>query len=617
MTRSADPFLRNVAIIAHVDHGKTTLVDAMLQQTGTLSGKVAEPCVLDSNPLERERGITILAKNCAVNYKARSGDIYRVNLIDTPGHADFGGEVERVLRMADGCLLLIDAFEGPMPQTRFVLSKALELGLRPIVVVNKCDRPDARPDAVVNEAFDLLVALGANDDALDFPVIYASGREGWASRSLESNDGTITPLLETIVARVPPPKDNPDAPLRMLITTLDYSSYVGRIAIGRVFAGSISKGQTIAICGRDGQVINGRPQRINRFDGLGRVEVDTIFAGDLCAVEGLEGFEIGDTLCDVDHPDPMPRVHVDEPTLHMIFRVNDSPFAGREGRFVTSRQIAERLERELQSNVALRVSNGETADEFRVAGRGLLHLGVLLETMRREGYELSVGRPEVIEREIDGQACEPIERLTLDVGAEAMGPALELLGTRGGEVLHMESRGGRMHIEAEIPARGLIGMRTRMLNATGGEVVMHHTFKGYAPLRGITRKRLNGVMISLETGRATAYSLLGLGDRGIMFIHPGDEVYMGQLVGEHNRDNDLTVNVVKAKQLTNFRESNKDATVTLKGVRDVPLEAALEYIESDELVEITPKSVRMRKKLLHEHDRKRAGRADRGRFVNA
>jgi len=617
MTKTVDPSLRNVAIIAHVDHGKTTLVDAMLGQAGLLAGADAQvECILDSNPLERERGITILSKNCAVDYAdAATGRAYRINLIDTPGHADFGGEVERVLRMADGALLLVDAFEGPMPQTRFVLSKALRLGLRILVVVNKCDRPDARPDDVVTEVFDLLVALGANDETLDFPVIYASGRDGWASESLDSNDGTVVPLLDSIIEHVPPPVSDVDAPLQMLVTTLDYSSYVGRIAIGRVYAGVLRSGQAVAVCGKDHGVIRTRALKVLRFEGLGRAPVEEIRAGDLCAIEGLSEFEIGDTITDPEHPKPMRRVAVDEPTLHMVFRINDSPLAGREGKYVTSRQIGERLQRELQSNVALRVEPGETAEEFRVSGRGLLHLGVLLENMRREGYELSVGRPEVIEKTIDGVRCEPVERLTIDVTAEAMGAALELLGSRGGEVLHMETRGERMHIDAEIPARGLIGLRSRMLTATGGEVVMYHAFKEFAPVRPLRRKRVNGVLISTESGQATTYALLNLSERALMFVQPGDAVYEGMVVGENSRESDLTVNPVKAKAFSNVRESTKEATVTLKAPRILTLEEALEYVEDDELVEITPESVRLRKRVLKEADRRRAERVGKSRLA--
>ena len=521
---------RNVAIIAHVDHGKTTMVDAMLQQSGVIKfTEGGQDCVLDSNPLERERGITILAKNCAVTYTLREGprrgEVYRVNIIDTPGHADFGGEVERVLRMADGCLLLVDAAEGPMPQTRFVLSKALELGLRPIVVVNKCDRPDARIDAVINEVFDLLVDLGAPDEALDFPIIYASGRQGWASRDLNDQSRGVDDLFQTIVERVPAPKDDATAPLQMLITSLDWSEYVGRIAIGRVFAGVLASGQQVGICKSDGSVKRVRVQKVNRFEGLGRREVDRIEAGDLCAVEGIADIDIGDTIADIEKPRPLPRVKVDEPTLHMVFRINDGPMVGKEGKFVTTRQIAERLDRELRGNVALRVSPGDSADEFRVSGRGLLHLGVLLENMRREGYELTVGKPEVIEREIDGVRSEPFERVSIDTDSSSMGSALELLGSRGGEILKVDQRGARMHIEADIPARGLIGFRTRLLNVTAGEAVMHHSFIGYRPASGSVKKRQNGVMIGNEPGTATTYALLQLCERGVMFVQPGDPVY--------------------------------------------------------------------------------------------
>ncbi len=614
----AQEHLRNVAIIAHVDHGKTTMVDAMLQQSGAVKlVEGGQDCILDSNPLERERGITILAKNCAVTYTLRGGprrgEVFRVNILDTPGHADFGGEVERVLRMADGCLLLVDAAEGPMPQTRFVLSKALELGLRPIVVVNKCDRPDARIDGVIDEVFDLLVDLGAPDEALDFPIIYASGREGWASRDLNDRSRGVDDLFQTIVERVPAPQDDTTAPLQLLVTSLDYSEYVGRIAIGRVFAGVLRAGAPVAVCKSDGSIKKARIAKANRFEGLGRREAEAIEAGDLCAIEGIADIDIGDTLADPERPSPLPRVKVDEPTLHMLFRINDGPFGGQEGKFVTSRQLGERLDRELESNVALKVVPGDTTDEFHVSGRGLLHLGVLLENMRREGYELCVGKPEVIEKEIDGVTSEPFERLSLDVQSDGMGPALELLGARGAEILSMDARGQRMHIEAEIPARGLIGLRTRILNATGGDAVMHHTFAAYKPVRGTVRKRQNGVMIAMEGGRVTSHAIEGLADRGVMFVKPGEQVYTGQIVGEHNRDNDLVVNATRLKQLTNFRETSKEATIVLKPARIYTLEGALEYIEGDEYVEITPQSVRIRKKILDESARKRAERAERDR----
>ena len=616
----ADPNLRNIAIIAHVDHGKTTLVDAMLAQSGVvaLDGAGGE-CVMDSNPLERERGITILAKNCAVTYTIRNGprrgEVYRVNILDTPGHADFGGEVERVLRMADGCLLLVDALEGPMPQTRFVLSKALELGLKPIVVINKCDRPDSRVEGVINEVFDLLVDLGADDHALDFPVIYASGRDGWASRALDVRDRGVDELFQEIVERVPAPTADEDGPLQLLVTSLEWSDYVGRIARGRIFRGRIRPGMAVSISCADGSVRKARVLKVNRFEGLGKREATEVVAGDLCAVEGLGKIDLGDTVCDPDRVEPMARVKVDEPTLHMVFRINDGPFGGKEGKFVTSRQIAERLDRELETNVALRVSPGDSADEFHVSGRGLLHLGVLLENMRREGFELTVGKPEVIEKEIDGVKCEPYERLSLDVGAEGLGGSLELLGSRGAEILKMEERGGRMHVEAEIPARGLIGLRTRILNASGGEAIMHHTFSAYKPARGNPPVRQNGVMIAMEGGRVTEYAIQGLSDRGFMFVRPGDQVFAGQVVGQHNLDTDLVVNITRLKQLTNFREASKEATVVLKAAKELSLEAALEYIEGDELVEITPQSIRMRKRILDENARKRAERAERDRLA--
>ncbi len=617
MKPSPNPYLRNVAIIAHVDHGKTTLVDALLNASGTKldAEQQNQECILDSNPLERERGITIFSKNCAVNYLGHrgrhKGHQYRINIIDTPGHADFGGEVERVLRMADGALLVVDAFEGPMPQTRFVLTKALQLGLRPIIVINKCDRPEARPHEVVGEVFDLLVDLGADDHTLDFATVYASGRGRWATHDLEHPATDMTELFETILDRVHAPSGDPDETLQMLITTLDYNDYVGRIAIGRVYNGSIKSGQLVGVCRADHSVTQTRVLKLLRFEGLGRLAVDKIETGDLCAIEGLKEFDIGDTMSDPESPSAMERVHVDQPTLHMEYRVNDSPFAGREGKYVTSRQIGERLDKELQTNDALHVSPGDSAEEFHVSGRGLLHLGVVLENMRREGYELAVGKPEVIEREIDGQTCEPFERLTVDTTTAAMGPAMELLGSRGAEVKAIHTRGERMHIECEIPARGLIGLRSRMLTATGGEAVMYHTFSHYAPLKTVDRKRINGVMVASDTGSATTYSLMGLSDRGVMFIMPGDPVYSGQIVGEHNRDNDLNVNVVKAKHLTNVRNANKEQTEVLKASRQISLEGALEYIEDGELVELTPQSIRIRKRLLSENDRKRADRRER------
>ena len=611
--------LRNVAIIAHVDHGKTTLVDAMLRQSGTFrANEAVAECVMDSNPLERERGITILAKNCAVTYEVRkgpmAGTMMRVNIIDTPGHADFGGEVERVLRMADGCVLLVDSLEGPMPQTRFVLQTALQIGLKPLVVVNKCDRPDARADEVVNEVFDLLVDLGADELALDFPVLFASGRDGWASFDRNKRDAGVEDLFEAIIDRVDAPTNDATGPLQFLVTNLDYSGYVGRIAIGRVIRGVMKPGMAVGMCRENGKMDRGRITKLSQFTGLGRTEAQEVVAGDLCCVEGLPDIAIGDTIVHPDHPEALPRVSVDEPTLHMVFRINDGPLGGKEGKFVTSRQISERLERELRSNVALKVSPGDSADEFRVSGRGLLHLGVLLETMRREGFELTVGKPEVIEREIDGVTCEPWERLTLDVENSGMGAALELLGSRGGEIGKVDPRGTRMHIEADIPARGLIGLRTRLLNATGGEAVMHHAFAAWRPVSpNAVKPRANGVMIANESGPATSYALEPLSERAVMFVRPGDVCYEGMLVGENSRDNDLVVNATRVKPFSNVRAASKDATVVLKQPRIMSLEAALEYIEEDELVEITPTAVRTRKKLLKETDRKRVERSERSR----
>ena len=610
--------LRNVAIIAHVDHGKTTLVDQLLKQSGNFRAgeldKLAggqHGLIMDSNPLERERGITILSKNCAVTYSRPSGEQFRINIVDTPGHADFGGEVERVLRMADGCLLLVDSFDGPMPQTRFVLSKALEAGLAPIVVVNKCDRPDGRPQEVVNEVFDLLVELGADDVALDFPVVYASGRDGWATKELGHKGEDMRPVFEAIVERVPESACDPAGPLQMLVINLDYSDYVGRIAIGRVFRGKIKPGMNVAVLGHDDAPRKERVLKVMRFQGLGRVEADVVEAGDLCAVVGLEEIGIGDTIADPENPEILPGVRVDEPTVSMLFRINDSPFAGTEGEYVTSRQIKDRLEKELRHNVALRVEPGRSSEEFSVSGRGLLHLGILLETMRREGFELSVGKPVVIQKMIDGVAHEPIELLAVDCPTSVVGAAIELVGQRRGELKHMETRGEYTHLEFEAPARGLIGLRSRLLTATQGQAIMHHTFERYAPSFGALPGRQAGVLIATEGGPATAYAIEGLADRGVMFITPGEKVYAGMIVGEHNRENDLVVNITRAKALTNMRVAFKEQTVTLKTARVLSLEQALEYIEDDELVEITPKSVRMRKRLLNESDRKRAERSAR------
>ena len=603
--------IRNVAIIAHVDHGKTTLVDQLLRQSGQFGrGELSGQCILDSDPLERERGITILAKNCAIDYTDRQGGRYHINIVDTPGHADFSGEVERVLKMADGVLLLVDAYEGVMPQTRYVLTKALAADLALIVVINKMDRPDARAESVVEEVFDLLVALGADDHALDFPVIYASARDGWAATdpACHPTDGSldIHDLFDAIIAHVPVGDFDASAPLQVLITTLDHSDYVGRIGIGRVFAGTIRSGQNVVVIDAAGKRTAQKMGQLFRFDGLGRTEVDHIDAGDLCALMGLDPVDIGDTIADPDNPVALPTVRVDEPTLHMTFRINDGPFAGRDGTYVTSRQIRQRLDKELQSNVALGVE--QRGEEFTVSGRGLLHLGILLENMRREGYELTVGKPEVIFHGRGAERTEPIELLVIDVPDDCVGAAMQLLGDRRAEMQSMETRAGRTHMTFTIPARGLIGLRSRLLTATQGEAIMHHRFERYGRWRGEIPGRANGVLVAIETGQVTAYALDQLGGRGMMFVEPGEQVYQGQIVGENNRDDDMPVNVVRKKKLTNIRSSTKEMTVTLKAPRRLSLEPALEYIEQDELVELTPRSIRLRKRYLSASDRKRSAR---------
>jgi len=614
---------RNVAIIAHVDHGKTSLVDQLLKQSGNFRAGELEKLeggqhglIMDSNDLERERGITILSKNCAVSYHAEDGVDYQINIIDTPGHADFGGEVERVLQMADGCLLVVDAFEGPMPQTRFVTGKALAAGLKPVLVVNKCDRPDGDPERVVNEVFDLLAALGADDDALDFPIVYASAKGGWSVNEWPEDNheqGDMRPIFDAIVKHVPHPDVYLEKPLRMQITTLAYSDYLGRIGVGRVYQGTITKGQPVAVVKHvdgedDGETTVKRAKitTLQGFVGLSKEDRDRIEAGDLCAISGIDNLEIGDTICDPDHPDPMDRVVIDEPTISMIFRINDSPFGGEEGKFVTSRQIRNRLEKELEHNVALRVDNGRTADEFIVSGRGILHLGILLETMRREGFELSVGRPIVIEKEIDGVKCEPVEELAVDCPDEHVGAIMQLVGERKGDTIKMEPRGdGMSHCVFEITSRALIGLRGRVLNATQGQAVMHHTFLRYAPVSGDRLARIAGALIATESGQVTAYAVENLADRGVLFVKPGDKVYAGQVIGENSRDADMTVNIARVKKLDNMRSANKDAFVTLKAPRLMSLEQALEYIEEDELVELTPTQVRMRKVILDEGLRRR------------
>jgi GTP-binding protein len=611
--------IRNVAIIAHVDHGKTTLVDNLLKQSGNFRAGELEKLeggqhglIMDSNPLERERGITILAKNCAVNYHGLDGKDYRINILDTPGHADFGGEVERVLRMADGCCLLVDSSEGVMPQTKFVLGKALEIGLKPIVIVNKVDRQDQRVNDVIHEVFDLLVEFGEEDLALDFPVIYAVGRDGWATRQWPIPDPkptTLRDVFEAIVKEVPPPPADTTKPLQVLITNIDYNEYVGRIGIGRVVNGKIKAGQQVIVIKRDGKHVLTKVAQLLQFQGLKRAEADEVIAGDLCAIVGLDSIDIGDTVADPEEPKQLPPVKVDEPTMTMLFKINDSPFAGQEGEYVTSRQIRERLMKELEKNPAMRVEPGKTSDEFMVSGRGTLSLGILIETMRREGFELAVGKPEVIIKEIDGVKCEPIETLTVDAPTSSVGAVMELVGGRKGELKRMDPRGTTMtHMKFEIASRCLIGLRSRLLTATQGEAIMHHSFLRFDPVSGEIPRRQLGVLISLESGAVTTHALELLADRGVMFVTPTEKVYTGQIVGEHNRDNDLTVNVTRLKHLTNMRASSKEATVVLKAARKMSLEAALEYIDDDELVELTPKSIRLRKKILEESMRKRADR---------
>ncbi|HRX86624.1 MAG TPA: translational GTPase TypA [Phycisphaerae bacterium] len=596
--------IRNVAVIAHVDHGKTTLVDQMLRQCGQFrDAQLKGERILDSGDQERERGITITSKNIAIRYK----DL-KINLIDTPGHADFGGEVERVLMMADGCLLLVDAFEGPMPQTRFVLSKAFEAKLRPVVVINKIDRPDARPAEVHDEVLDLFIELGADEDALEFPVVYTSAVQGFATHDPDAPTDNIFALFDMIAEYVPPPDVEPDGPLQMLITALDYSDYVGRIGIGRVHAGTLHASEDVMVLHRDGSQLQERIGDLFAFDGLGRARTEQVIAGDICAVVGLKSVDIGNTIASLANPIPLPIIRIDEPTLHMTFRVNNSPFAGRSGKYLTSRHIRDRLERELQVNVALRVEPGPTPEEFHVSGRGLLHLSVLIENMRREGFELAVGKPKVIYRELDGKKTEPIELCVIDVPGEHVGTVMEALGARRGICKTMETRGQSSHIEFTVPARGLIGLRNRLLTATQGTAILHHNFYEYEFFRGAIPGRQNGVMVASEAGQVTAYALQGLADRGDFFVESGDAVYEGMVVGEHCRDKDLPVNVSRAKKMTNIRAAGSDKTVVLKPPRRMTLEMALEFIEDDELVEITPDAIRMRKRLLTDVDRKRAAR---------
>ena len=592
--------IRNIVIIAHVDHGKTTMVDCLLKQSGQFrDSQLQGERILDSNDLERERGITILSKNIALEYKG-----IKINLIDTPGHADFGGEVERVVRMADGALVLIDAAEGTMPQTRFVLSKALECGVKPIVVVNKIDRPDARCDEVVEEALMLLVDLGGEHYMDHFDVIYASGRSGYATHDWRVPGESMVPLLDLMIDKIPGPDVEPDAPLQLLVTNLDWSDYVGRIAIGRIQSGTMKKGQLVDIA-KDGSVVASQVANLQLFDKLGRVDTENATAGDIVAVIGLENIEIGDTICNRGQVVPLPRLQVDEPTLEMVFGINSSPLAGRDGKYVTTRQLKARLEKELERNVALRVTPVDGSDAFAVRGRGVLHLSVLIETMRREGYEMSVSKPRVVLKRIDGQLHEPFEVLNVEVPTDRVGPIMEMVGNRRGILETMTPRGEYTLLQFSIPARGLIGVRTKMLNATQGTAIIHHRFAGYQPIGPDMARRANGVLISMVPGKAVAYSLFALQERSELFVSPGDDVYEGMIVGENARDNDLVVNPTKEKKLTNIRSAGNDENIILRPPRQLFLEAALEYVEDDELVEVTPNSIRLRKIFLRESDRRR------------
>ena len=598
--------VRNIAIIAHVDHGKTSLVDCLIKQSGVFrENQSFQTCLLDSNDLERERGITILAKNIAMMWNG-----VRINIIDTPGHADFGGEVERVLKMADGAVLLVDAFEGPRPQTRFVLQKALQCGLSLLVVINKIDRPDCRPFEVLSQTFDLLVELGADDATLDFPYIYTSAREGYATHDPEKKGGDVRPLLDMVLEKIPGPVVRPNDPLQMMVTSLEWSRYVGRIATGRIAAGKIKTGQQIALMRADGTKMMSKVDQVQFFDNLGRSDTLEAFAGDIVAVTGLPDPEIGDTIADPLDPVALERIAVDEPTLSMKFTVNSSPLAGQHGKFVTSRNLRDRLFRELKSNVALRVEETDDMDAFKVSGRGVLHLAVLIETMRREGYELSVGKPEVIVREINGRKSEPYELLEVDVPSADLGAVMELVGARRGLAKAMSTTStGMTHIEFSIPARGLIGMRTKMLNATRGEAIMHHRFEDYRPVDGEIPHRQNGVLVSQDSGRAIAYALWKLQERADMFVNPGEDVYEGMIIGENSRDNDMTVNPIREKKLTNIRSAGAEDAILLRPPREMTLESALEYIEADEYVEVTPQVIRLRKTMLTENERKRQGRS--------
>ncbi len=596
--------IRNVAIIAHVDHGKTTLVDKILLQTKFFKAHESPgELVMDSNDLERERGITILAKNVSVLYS----DV-KINIIDTPGHADFGGEVERVLNMADGVLLLVDAFEGTMPQTRFVLQKALNLGLKPIVVINKVDKPNCRPEEVQEQVFELMFNLNATEEQLNFPTIYGSAKQGWMSNDWKTPTSDITALLDAILTHIPAPKRLTGTP-QMLISNLDYSNYLGRIAIGRLHRGELKEGMSVSLVKRDGSITRTRIKELSVYEGLSYRKVPVVECGDICALVGIEGFNIGDTIAEMEDPEALESINVDEPTMSMLFTINDSPFYGKEGKYVTSRHVKERLEKELEKNLALRIEPAGSADSFIVFGRGVLHLSILIETMRREGYELQVGQPKVIIKTIAGEPCEPMEVLYIDLPEEYSGKAIEMISSRRGQMATMERRGDRVHLEFDIPSRGIIGLRSNLLTATAGEAVMSHRFKGFEPLKGEITRRINGSLIAMETGTAFAYAIDKLRDRGIFFVDSQEEVYAGQVVGEHCRAGDLTVNVTRSKKLTNMRASGSDEKVKLIPPVKFSLEEALEYIQEDEYVEVTPESIRLRKILLSEHDRKRASKA--------
>lgn len=594
--------IRNIAIIAHVDHGKTTLVDKIMhhcaifrdnQETGEL--------ILDNNDLERERGITIVSKNVSVNYKGT-----KINIIDTPGHADFGGEVERVLNMADGVLLLVDAFEGPMPQTRFVLQKAIDMKLKPIVVVNKVDKENCTPEEVHEKVFDLMFELGAEEWQLDFPTVYGSAKQNWMSEDYKKQTNNIAPLLDAVVEHIPAPKVDLVGTPQMLITSLDFSTFTGRIAIGRLSRGVLKEGMNVTLVKRDGRLVKTKIKELHTFTGLGRAKVEEVQAGNICAVVGLDGFEIGDTIADFENPEELETIAIDEPTMSMLFTINDSPFFGKEGKYVTSRHIKERLERELEKNLAMRVEQTDSADKFIVYGRGVMHLSVLIETMRREGYKLQIGQPQVIIREIDGVKCEPVEELTIDLPEEVSGKAVEFVTLRKGELLSMESKGERMICEFLIPSRGIIGLRNQLLTATAGEAIMAHRFKEYQPMKGDIPERQNGSLISMETGEAIPYSLDKLQDRGTFFVDPGEKIYEGQVIGENTRADDMVVNITKTKKLTNIRSAGADDKAKIAPAKKFSLEEALEYIQKDEYVEVTPNSLRIRKILLTESDRKRA-----------